>query len=83
MDKTGYLHSRQEQQAEVSKTDFWKDFISAIDELRKTAVNRCLDNKNINSVQYYQGQVYTIDRILEIPDKLKKEQTTSDDAELL
>jgi len=66
----GYLHKRKEEQSNVLKTDFWKDFIKAITHLRVNAVDRCVKNEDIDRIKFHQGEVYSIDRILEIPKKL-------------
>lgn len=78
MDK-GYLDKRRTEQVEIIKTTFWQDFIKLIEEYRKDAVNRCIDSKQIDTIKHAQGIVYIIDRIFEIPDKLWKQGTTSEE----
>ena len=75
MPDAGYLQKRKEEQEMMLRTSFWRDFIKEIQQLRENAVDRCVKNENINRVQFHQGTVFSVDRILEIPKKLWKEGT--------
>lgn len=73
MPSPGYLERRKNEQNKVIETTFWQDLIKEIHKQRRNAVDRCVKNENINRIQFHQGEVNSIDRVLDLPDKLYKE----------
>jgi len=61
MPDQGYLHNRREEQAEVMKSAFWKDFVEKASEKRAIASRRCEIAKA--DQRFYQGQIEMFDSI--------------------
>jgi hypothetical protein len=75
-----YFKKRSQEQEKIMESTFWSDFIEEIQKRRGDAIDRCVKNENINRIQFHQGEVNSIDRILELPEKMLnkwKEEPTS------
>ena len=58
---------------EIKRKDFWKIYIEEIRKEREKAVNHCIQDKERESIRFFQGKVQMIDDILSLPKRILKE----------
>ena len=58
---------------EIKGKNFWKLYIESITKERDIAVNQCIQDKERESVRFFQGKVQVIDDILSSPKRILNE----------
>ena len=66
-DLEGYLRKIESEYKKLTASDFWKEYVAAMVELRRKASRNCEIH---DDVKIYQGEVQSYDRIFKLPDKL-------------
>jgi len=58
---------------EIKRKDFWALYITEIGKERESAVNHCIQDKERESIRFFQGKIQVIDDILSLPKRILKE----------
>jgi len=58
---------------EIKRKNFWTLYITEIGKERENAVNHCIQDKERESIRFFQGRVQMIDDILSLPKRILKE----------
>lgn len=66
-DLDGYLRKVEREYKELTKGTFWKEYIVAIENLRRKASRRCETEEDVRK---WQGEIHGYNNVFSLPDKL-------------